>query len=378
MNQLQHIRSMAEMILKQVDELEGKPAVAQNCCVTDRPIGRYRPPPMPPAKPEPKFKVGDRVNVSRSRVCNDYDYTGTVADIRPGPAGYSVLIRPDGVEQTYYWWDENVLTLVKEAKPKFKLGDRVKVRNTYYYKGGEKLGDIVFVGAPTSTGQTYGVEFSNGTDICFHEADLSKADELEHKPAVEPKFKVGDKVVWRSDTEEKVLTIVGVGHDQFNMDAHAAGRVTFPNETGVYFQYDVTSERGDICTFGEAALEMYDQPNSDGIIWHSGPPPHVGWWNASRGKADYAWRWWNGEYWSISVSTTDDAELAAQCALHGEPIHHEQIQWTDYWPENARVPRIVPDVHLAKNNYKAYYHWHDTNTFEIWHLDPITGDVTKV
>lgn len=293
MNNLQHIRSMAEMILKQVDELENKPAAVQHSFQEFKAEHHT---------PCPKFKIGDRVQT------------------RSGTQG--------------------IVTAV-------------------YYDCGGHCYDVQYV------------ESKCPISGCYLESELYKVE-------VKPKFKVGDKVVWLSDTEEKVLTVVGVGHDQFNMDAHAAGRVTFPNETGVYFQYDVTSERGGISTFGEAALKPYVEPNADELIWHSGPPPHVGWWNASRGKADYAWRWWNGEYWSISVSTTDDAELAAQCALHGEPIHHEQIQWTDYWPENARVPRIVPDVHLAKNNYKAYYHWHDTNTFEIWHLDPVTGNVTKV
>lgn len=289
MNNLQHIRSMAEMILKQVDELENKPDV------------------------KPKFKVGDRVNVSRSRVCNDYDYTGTVADVQPGPVGLSVLIRPDSDEQIDYWWSENVLTLSKEAKPKFKVGDRV---------------------------------------------------------------------VWLSDTTNTMFTIIRVGLDQFNMDAHAAGRVTFPNETGVYFVYDVTTTDG-MCntfTFGEAALKPYVEPKAEQREWHYGPPPHVGWWNASPVQMTDVWRWWNGEYWSMSASPHEGADSAAYWAECPELklMPNEQIQWTDYWPENARVPRIVPDVHLAKNNYKAYYHWHDTNTFEIWHLDPVTGDVTKV
>ena len=257
MNQLQHIRSLAEMILKQVNELESKPAV------------------------EPKFKVGDRVNVSRSRVCNDYDYTGTVADVQPGPVGYVALVQPDSDEQIDYWWSENVLTLSKEAKPKFKFGD---------------------------------------------------------------------KVVWRSDPDEKILTIIRVGLDKFNMDAHAAGRVTFPNETGVYFQYVVTTDgKSMIC--GEAALKPYVEPKEGERIWHSGPPPHVGWWNAS--SASYVdrwnptrnnvWRWWNGHTWSVPVyesNTISDVANRAELALDSD--YSSAVEWTDYWPENARVPRIDP------------------------------------
>lgn len=75
--------------------------------------------------------------------------------------------------------------------------------------------------------------------------------------------------------------------------------------------------------------------------WHSGPPPHVGWWNASYSRRTDVWRWWNGEAWSISVFDGCPAlEAAARATEHG--IYQHEIEWTDYWPENARVPRIDP------------------------------------
>lgn len=74
--------------------------------------------------------------------------------------------------------------------------------------------------------------------------------------------------------------------------------------------------------------------------WHKGPPPHVGWWNASRIGATDCWRWWDGSHWSVvAVPDDPDDEVAWSAAT---PTEHGSILWTDYWPENARVPRIDP------------------------------------
>lgn len=79
-------------------------------------------------------------------------------------------------------------------------------------------------------------------------------------------------------------------------------------------------------------------------IWHKGPPPHVGWWNASVGRVSGVWRWWNGEYWSMHATSRakaiDAAQQAAQKSINGQ----EKIEWSDYYPENARVPRVDPKV----------------------------------
>lgn len=76
--------------------------------------------------------------------------------------------------------------------------------------------------------------------------------------------------------------------------------------------------------------------------WHSGPPPHVGWWNASRDRNESLWRWWDGSEWSKSTSRWDDALSAARSAAvrRGDP--NAIIEWSDYWPANARVPRVAP------------------------------------
>ena len=76
--------------------------------------------------------------------------------------------------------------------------------------------------------------------------------------------------------------------------------------------------------------------------WHSGPPPHIGWWNASPIISERAWRWWNGEYWSGMVRDDSTAVDAAKFVELGSNQGIKWIEWTDYYPENARVPRIDP------------------------------------
>ena len=78
-------------------------------------------------------------------------------------------------------------------------------------------------------------------------------------------------------------------------------------------------------------------------IWHKGPPPHVGWWNASLDRNEEMWRWWGGTCWSMSVSReTGSQNVALFASVPAYPEHQDLIEWTDYWPENARVPRIDP------------------------------------
>jgi streptogramin lyase len=58
------------------------------------------------------------------------------------------------------------------------------------------------------------------------------------------------------------------------------------------------------------------------------------------------------------------------------------IEWCDYWPENARVPRINPyshhkDVYMVEGD-KVWYGHPNASWVGFWHLDPKTGNVTKV
>lgn len=96
-------------------------------------------------------------------------------------------------------------------------------------------------------------------------------------------------------------------------------------------------------------------------VWHDGPPPHIGWWNASVNRSKHVWRWWNGEAWGLPASHAAscghirrayDADQPAQCQA--------DIQWTDYWPKNARVPRMRPE------DFETAAPWIDPNTGYRW------------
>lgn len=76
--------------------------------------------------------------------------------------------------------------------------------------------------------------------------------------------------------------------------------------------------------------------------WHKGPPPHVGWWNASILKNTDIWRWWDGINWSESTKCIFNAFVAGEVAKRRAPETATLIKWTDYYPANARVPRIDP------------------------------------
>lgn len=78
-------------------------------------------------------------------------------------------------------------------------------------------------------------------------------------------------------------------------------------------------------------------------VWFKGPPPHIGWWNASLGRSCDAWRWWDGEKWSVPATPTTPAGLAAaKSEVKSSSQVQPYIEWTDYWPENARVERKAP------------------------------------
>lgn len=98
-------------------------------------------------------------------------------------------------------------------------------------------------------------------------------------------------------------------------------------------------------------------------VWHKGPPPHVGWWNASVIRVEENWRWWEAGEWSNPAYFDEPPEVAADIATHVSP-EQSAIEWTDYWPENARVPRLDP----------TGGHW----TFNVDGSVPETGENIEV
>lgn len=87
-------------------------------------------------------------------------------------------------------------------------------------------------------------------------------------------------------------------------------------------------------------------------VWNSGSPPHVGWWNASTRRMVHTWRWWDGKEWSLPAYPDYEAELAGAQAEWKAP-DAGPTEWTDYYPENARVPRVAPTA--VKRNPEYYY-----------------------
>lgn len=72
------------------------------------------------------------------------------------------------------------------------------------------------------------------------------------------------------------------------------------------------------------------------VVWHLGPPPHVGWWNASTGRSPKMWRWWDGNFWSVPFHP--ESKDFSKMAYHKS----DQIEWTNDWPANARIERVAP------------------------------------
>jgi hypothetical protein len=90
-------------------------------------------------------------------------------------------------------------------------------------------------------------------------------------------------------------------------------------------------------------------------VWHKGPPPHAGWWEASVSRNRNVWRWWDGKRWSDAVSDLPSAKTAAFTADF--PTTLSGIEWTDYYPANARVPRIDPSNPPIGTRVKILEEW---------------------
>ncbi len=88
------------------------------------------------------------------------------------------------------------------------------------------------------------------------------------------------------------------------------------------------------------------ESNIDIKIMRAGLPPHVGWWLTAVLIPNFStlemWRWCDGQSWSLGVSQWTTSDVAADMARYETPVIQDLIYWCDYWPEDARVERIVP------------------------------------
>ena len=67
-------------------------------------------------------------------------------------------------------------------------------------------------------------------------------------------------------------------------------------------------------------------------VWHSGPPPSVGWWPASVFEDPEIVRWWNGKCWSMQAMAHFSAQMAAEVAQMPADKQH-LINWCARWWE---------------------------------------------
>ena len=84
-------------------------------------------------------------------------------------------------------------------------------------------------------------------------------------------------------------------------------------------------------------------------VWHDGAPPHVGWWNVCSHSENDNWRFFNGKYWSMVVSDNFTVKNIGDClnddfSMNYWRVGETDIKWCDYYPDNARVPRIDPNA----------------------------------
>lgn len=91
---------------------------------------------------------------------------------------------------------------------------------------------------------------------------------------------------------------------------------------------------------------MADKPTPARPRWQDGTPPTPGWYVASDSKDVTKWRWWNGKYWSHPATAGDSPATAAAQArkrAKGTANRKRPIQWSMYYPPNARVKRVGAD-----------------------------------
>jgi len=65
-------------------------------------------------------------------------------------------------------------------------------------------------------------------------------------------------------------------------------------------------------------------------VWHSGPPPSVGWWPASFWADSKSLRWWDGEVWSVSTEPTATSKEAGEKARQ-KTKGQFMIRWAKRW-----------------------------------------------
>ena len=85
--------------------------------------------------------------------------------------------------------------------------------------------------------------------------------------------------------------------------------------------------------------------------WYCGAPPFIGWWNASVDTTEGSWRWWNGQRWSMACTQHTPMKRVENIEARWGPVL-SRVRWSDFYPEDAVVPRRIDDRDKTTLAYK--------------------------
>lgn len=74
--------------------------------------------------------------------------------------------------------------------------------------------------------------------------------------------------------------------------------------------------------------------------WHKGPPPSVGWWQASAFRDPSMLRWWNGSYWSECAWKGCTERHIEHVSSNKAGFELYEIEWKDRpksWPARSKT-----------------------------------------
>ena len=210
-----------------------------------------------------KFKVGDRVRIGVS--CkNNNGKEGVISEVDGSSIPYNVTLDDGGTE----WKHPGNITKLEETSMKFKVGDKVKVKDSWFGHDGQ-VGVVLDTDnyEPYNYNIKFDTEGYNGRrDENFMGDSLGLVTEEEEKVM---KFKVGDKIKvkdsWFGFTGEVGLIV----------------RIDGPAKYPYRVKFDVVDEE-DEELFAEGSLELVTQSftKSDlktgmGVVLRNGRKGHV-------------------------------------------------------------------------------------------------------
>ena len=159
-----------------------------------------------------KFKVGDRVRITWSSLTNK-DKEGVISEDDGSAIPYKVTLDDGEVE----WTHGNLITKLEEKVMKFKVGDKVKVKDSWFGHDGQ-VGVVFRIDnyGPCNYSVKFDVE---GDDGMRHENFMGDSLELAKQQFTKSDLKTGMGVVLRDGSKGHVL-----------LDTNAGDVIRFINE----------------------------------------------------------------------------------------------------------------------------------------------------